>query len=278
MSSTAKDSVTAERIIEDYAKSSPLNYGAWADQTDFKPEVKRLCSAHKENSRNPHFEFSSSFSRRSAKVIIIGAPGVGKTSLVLRYCRDIFERNYKTTIGVDFEVEKYKILGVPFHMQIWDTAGADRFKGVTTAYFRGAQVVVVAFDLTSIDSLYRTEEWLQEAQEHCNVNNFEVFLIATKRDLVSDWACSEMEKKAEEFADKYGAEYWSTSSRTGENIEEVFTRISVVAFESVLMREIKITASTAENGQRQLESSSSLIKLKKPTELSSKKKKNCCSR
>ncbi len=68
-----------------------------------------------------------------------------------------------------------------------------------------------------------------------------------------------MEKKAEEFADKYGAEYWSTSSRTGENIEEVFTRISVVAFESVLMREIKITASTAENGQRQLESSSSLI-------------------
>ncbi len=68
-----------------------------------------------------------------------------------------------------------------------------------------------------------------------------------------------MEKKAEEFADKYGAEYWSTSSRTGENIEEVFTRISVVAFESVLMREISITASTAENGHGQLASSSSLI-------------------
>ncbi len=62
-----------------------------------------------------------------------------------------------------------------------------------------------------------------------------------------------MEKKAEEFADKYGAEYWCTSSRSGENIEEVFTRIAVVAFESVLMREINITSSTsAENGHSQL--------------------------
>ncbi len=61
-----------------------------------------------------------------------------------------------------------------------------------------------------------------------------------------------MEKKAEEFADKYGAEYWCSSSRTGENIEEFFTRIAVVAFESVLMREISIAASTAENGHHQL--------------------------
>ena len=69
-----------------------------------------------------------------------------------------------------------------------------------------------------------------------------------------------MEKKAEEFADKYGAEYWCTSSRTGENIEELFSRIAVVAFESVLMREIKITsASRADNGHSQLDEGSSLI-------------------
>ena len=73
----------------------------------------------------------------------------------------------------------------------------------------------------------------------------------------SDWACSDMEKKAEEFADKYSAEYWCTSSRTGENIEELFTRIAVVAFESVLMREIQITTAASSNGQ--LESNSALI-------------------
>lgn len=265
-----------ERIVSTYAKSSELSFGAWAEQLDFKPEIRELCKSHSESSRNPGYEFSSTFSRRSAKVIIIGAPGVGKTSLVLRYCRDIFERNYKTTIGVDFEVEKYKILGVPFHMQVWDTAGADRFKGVTTAYFRGANVVVVAFDLTSIESLYKTEEWLQEAYEHCSVSNFEVFLIATKRDLVSDWGYKEMMNKAEEFADKYRAEFWSTSSRTGENIEELFTRVAVVSFENVLMKEVEAAASPrTSNGQ--LSNQSTLIQLHPPSS-SGKKKKHCCNR
>lgn len=269
-------SESGERIVGAYVKSSELSFGAWAEQLDFKPEVRDLCKTHSESSRNPSYEFSSTFNRRSAKVIIIGAPGVGKTSLVLRYCRDIFERNYKTTIGVDFEVEKYKILGVPFHMQIWDTAGADRFKGVTTAYFRGAHVVIVAFDLTSVESLYKTEEWLQEAYEHCSVSAFEVFLVATKTDLVSDWAYKEMMKKAEDFADKYRAEFWSTSSKTGENIEELFTRIAVVAFENVLMKEVEASSPKHSNGQ--LSNNSTLIQLQPTTNTSSKRKRQCCGR
>ena len=68
-----------------------------------------------------------------------------------------------------------------------------------------------------------------------------------------------MEKKAEEFADKHSAEYWCTSSRTGENIEELFTRIAVVAFESVLMREINITTKQSASSNGQLESNSALI-------------------
>lgn len=272
-------SPTGERIVNSYTKSSPINYGVEEEeeeQTDFKPEVKKFCNQHKETSRNPHYEFTSSFSRRSSKVIIIGAPNVGKTSLVLRYSRDIFERNYKTTIGVDFEVEKYKILGVPFHMQVWDTAGADRFRGVTTAYFRGAHIVVVAFDLTSIESLYRTEEWLREAQEHCT-SSFVTLLVATKRDLVSDTDFEAMEKRACEFADKYHAEFWCTSSRTGENVEELFTRIAVVAFEMVLSKEFVLAASPPpSNGQ--LSKHSTLIKLRPPADFKQKKKHvACCS-
>lgn len=235
----------------------------------------RACDEYKGGSKNPFHKDSTSslgFSVRSAKVIIIGAPGVGKTSLVLRYCRDIFERNYKTTIGVDFEVEKYEILGVPFNMQIWDTAGAERFRGVTTAYFRGAQIVILAFDLTMDESLHRTGEWLREAQEYC-YTNFDVFLVATKRDLVSDSTYEEREKQATEFAEKYGAEYWCTSSRTGDNVDALFTRIATVAFESVVMREVELLSQPS-NGQ--LTQNSTLIRVQ-PAK-SHKKKRDCCSR
>jgi small GTP-binding protein len=100
---------------------------------------------------------------KSTKVIIIGAPGIGKTSLLLRYCQDSFEKNYKSTIGVDFEVEKCMVLGQPLNLQLWDTAGAERFKGVTTNYFRGANAVVLVFDL----STFMFDETIEKTRYSC---------------------------------------------------------------------------------------------------------------
>lgn len=61
-------------------------------------------------------------------IFIRGNPKSGKTSLVMRYAHDVFDSDYKATIGVDFEVEKFEILGVPFTLQMWDTAGSERFQ------------------------------------------------------------------------------------------------------------------------------------------------------
>lgn len=260
-----------ERIFNSCAKASSLHYGDWGDGNDFHPAVKQACETFKNASKNVH-QFSS---MRSAKVILIGAPGVGKTSLVLRYCRDIFERNYKTTIGVDFEVEKYRILGVPFSMQIWDTAGAERFKGVTTAYFRGAHVVILAYDITNEETLEKTKSWLREAKEFCTAD-FNVFLVSTKKDLVLDDSeeFKKGGKRAAQFAEDFKAEYWSTSSRTGENVEELFTRIASVSFEKVMKSEIEATTSI-QTSSVQLAQNSSLIRLKSPPK---SKKPSCCKR
>ena len=62
--------------------------------------------------------------------------GVGKTSLVMRYTHDVFDLDYKATIGVDFEVEKFDILGIPFTLQMWDTAGSERFQAIAASYYR----------------------------------------------------------------------------------------------------------------------------------------------
>ncbi|XP_007578431.2 ras-related protein Rab-36-like [Poecilia formosa] len=91
--------------------------------------------------------------QKMSKVVVVGDLNVGKTSLIKRFCKDVFERDYKATIGVDFEIERFQILGVPFSLQIWDTAGQEKFKCIASTYYRGAQVIVTVFDMADIQSL-----------------------------------------------------------------------------------------------------------------------------
>jgi small GTP-binding protein len=76
-------------------------------------------------------------SSRMSKIIIVGDVSVGKTSLVQRFVTNSFNHDYKATIGVDFEIEKFQILKTNFNLQIWDTAGQERFKCIAKAYYRG---------------------------------------------------------------------------------------------------------------------------------------------
>ena len=72
---------------------------------------------------------------RTCKIIVIGNMGVGKSALVQRFVNDSFSNDYKATIGVDFEVELFQVLNVPFSCQFWDTAGQERFKCIAGGRF-----------------------------------------------------------------------------------------------------------------------------------------------
>lgn len=72
-------------------------------------------------------------------MVVVGDLYVGKTSLIHRLCKNVFDRDYKATIGVDFEIERFEIAGIPYSLQIWDTAGQEKFKCIASAYYRGAQ-------------------------------------------------------------------------------------------------------------------------------------------
>ncbi|KAJ8776776.1 hypothetical protein J1605_015365 [Eschrichtius robustus] len=75
-----------------------------------------------------------------------------------RFCKNVFNRDYKATIGVDFEMERFEVAGIPFSLQIWDTAGQEKFKCIASAYYRGAQVIITAFDLTDMQTLEHTRQ------------------------------------------------------------------------------------------------------------------------
>ncbi|KAK7795982.1 hypothetical protein U0070_012171 [Myodes glareolus] len=148
-----------------------------------------------------------------SKVVVVGDLYVGKTSLIHRLCKNVFDRDYKATIGVDFEIERFEIAGIPYSLQIWDTAGQEKFKCIASAYYRGAQVIITAFDLTNVQTLEHTRQ--------------------------SEAACEQAEAEAVHLANEMQAEYWSVSAKTGENVTAFFSRVAALAFEQSVLQDLE---------------------------------------
>ena len=86
------------------------------------------------------------------KLVIIGESGVGKSNLLLRFTRNEFEPEKKFTIGVEFATRTIEHDGRTIRAQIWDTAGQEKYRAITDAYYRGAEGALVVFDVTKKDT------------------------------------------------------------------------------------------------------------------------------
>ncbi len=90
------------------------------------------------------------------------------------------------TVGVDFSLLRITVFESPFKVTLYDTAGQERFKSLTTSYFRQTDVAVAAFDMTSAKSLENTKTWLDDAHAENKSSGLCTFLVGTKLDLVQD--------------------------------------------------------------------------------------------
>ncbi|XP_036849421.2 ras-related protein Rab-36 isoform X4 [Manis javanica] len=120
--------VSRDRIITSFPKWYTPN-ACLQLREHFHGQVSTVCQ-----SRN-----TGTAGLKLSKVVVVGDLYVGKTSLIHRFCKNVFDRDYKATIGVDFEIERFEIAGIPYSLQIWDTAGQEKFKCIASAYYRGAQ-------------------------------------------------------------------------------------------------------------------------------------------
>ncbi|XP_063907783.1 ras-related protein Rab-36-like isoform X2 [Zophobas morio] len=179
---------------------------------------------------------NSGFNLKVCKVIILGDLCVGKTSLLNRFCYKVFDSNYRSTIGVDFQSEQINILGIPYYLQIWDTAGQERFKCIAQCYYRKAHVIMLVFDLSSIRTLANCKNWLRDALEVRGEsdNRPYIFLVGAKKDLLSNESYNSVEDLALNTAKKLNAEFWSVSAKTGENIDSLFFRAAALSFDDDL--------------------------------------------
>ena len=159
------------------------------------------------------------------KVVLVGNSSVGKSSIVVRYADDEFSEVFLATIGVDFRFKSFPLGSNKVKLQIWDTAGHERFRTITSSYYRGAHALMIVFDLSDHQSFVDAiSYWYEEVRTSCPPDT-QILLVGNKCDLASKRSVSAEE--AQEFvANHREIEYIETSAKTAQHIEDAFHKIA----------------------------------------------------
>jgi len=161
------------------------------------------------------------------KILLLGDPAVGKTSLINKFIQGRFEVDYKATIGVDIMSKTVYVDGFEIKLSLWDIAGQDKFRFFRNVFYRGASGAILVFDLTRLSSFTNLDNWVKELNEYVK-DKIPLIIIGNKLDLISTRAVKTLEAKG--FAEKLEAPYLETSAKTGLGVNESFTTISKIIF------------------------------------------------
>jgi len=154
------------------------------------------------------------------KVLLIGPSNSGKTALLRRYVEDIFDTDSATaTIGVDFRVKKLVLKGQPHRLLLFDTAGQERFRTLTSSYYRNAQGCILVYDISNRESFLSMEHWFGECARYAEPGVVK-YLVGSKLDKEGARAVTTAEGKA--LAERFGAGFIEVSSKTRENVKTPF--------------------------------------------------------
>ena len=160
--------------------------------------------------------------------MVIGSSFAGKSSLIIKFSDDMFLEKYQSTIGIDFKFKSLKVDDVTCRIQIvlcahqWDTAGQEKFKTLTTSYYKGADAVVLVCDQTARKSFEDVKRhWLPEVKKNADAE-VEKVLLLNKMDLTGkDLDVAEVQA----FAEQEHLLVYETSAKTGKNVNGVFVEL-----------------------------------------------------
>jgi small GTP-binding protein len=157
------------------------------------------------------------------KVVIAGDIGVGKTSLIRRYCTDTFEESQGATGGVDFQIKIVDIDSRSVKLSIWDIAGQEKFGAFRDTFYRGAKAIALVYDLTEPGSMETLPRWHAEVAQICPTARFVV--VGNKNDLERKTS----REQVEAWASSMDLPYFETSALTGEGVNGLFTTLTRLA-------------------------------------------------
>lgn len=163
------------------------------------------------------------------KIVFIGDAGIGKTSIIKRYVDDQFNKNVKPTVGADFfKIPVTTYDGEEVELDVYDTAGQEKFRALNPAYFRNSDAAILVSDMSEPTSLTSQSIGGHIGLYNNQCSNNSIILVANKSDLVDKKTRDEIVSTLEQNYKKSGqvTEVFCTSAKTGEGINDLFTSVA----------------------------------------------------
>ena len=203
---------------------------------------------------------SENYFDEKIKIMIIGETRVGKTSLISKYCKNEFSGGqYLSTIGIDFQIKNLKINSKKIRLQIWDTAGEERFRNIAKNYFQSSDGFLVVYDIANNESFETLDYWIEEIKANSQELS-KMILVGNKCDKEKERKIQKEDGKA--YAKKKQIKFYEVSAKDGTNVNEVF---------EILVKDILKSYSPSENMKKR---GSKMLSV--PIQQQHNKKSSCC--
>ncbi|TDL16304.1 ras-domain-containing protein [Rickenella mellea] len=160
----------------------------------------------------------------NVKLLLIGNSSVGKSSMLLRFSDEQWlpEDEASATIGVDFRVHKMEVKGKKVKLSIWDTAGQERFRTITSSYYRGAQGVILVYDVSNRESFDALPRWYSELETYVSPSVVKI-LVGNKLD--KEFSRQVSTTEGAEFAARMNSLFLEASAKTAVGVKEAFQEV-----------------------------------------------------
>lgn len=159
----------------------------------------------------------------SFRVVMIGDVAVGKTSIITSLVSRTFDENMQQTSGANYQTHTFKVGDDLVKMEIWDTAGQEKFRSLCPIYYRKATAAVAVFSLTDEDGYIGLDDWIKTYIDNAPMNPI-IAVVGNKLDKVDERKVDV--KTAKTWAESRGYIFYASSAKDGTNITEIFTALA----------------------------------------------------
>ena len=154
------------------------------------------------------------------KILLLGDSEVGKSCFLMRYSDNVFVENYISTIGLDYKLKYVQLeTGETIKVQLWDTAGQDRYRTIAKNYYKGSHGILLLYDVTKLSSFENIREWIKDIKEEVYEKAM-IFLIGNKIDKTTERKITT--EQGTKLAEEYNLPFFEASAKSGENVDEIF--------------------------------------------------------
>ena len=184
---------------------------------DSEPKV-RMSKSVEEKEKERQYEI---------KIVLLGDPAVGKSSLVQRFCVGKFEDKYKITIGGAYLQKEVKLKnGDILKLHIWDTGGQEKFRSMASLYYKDAVAAILVYDVSNPETLESLDYWINELNNNADNKNIIFSIAGNKCDLPNDMKKVSSSEGKNFCKEKNVPIFNETSAKTGVGVKELFTSLA----------------------------------------------------